>query len=182
MRCFWDLTKNLYQCVIIMKKTKFNIMINSEQSDYTEMATEVLAPLAQPPEELDVQSEKVEFYTEGELTVTKDGKYCLSYDESKLTGMDGSVTSVNFDMKNPELVTLMRSGNYRMAMVFESGKRHICTYQTPYMPIELCVVTKRLENTLTKDGGSLSVDYSIETNGMKCEITRLRLTAQRCER
>ena len=158
-------------------KRKFNIFIQSEQSDYSEIAAKKLIPTAEPMPMPEVESEKIEFYTEGELTLTRDGKYCLSYDESKLTGMEGSVTSVNFQLDDRGLVTLMRNGTFRMVMVFENGKRHICTYQTPYMPIELCVVTKKLENSLSEDGGTLRVEYSIETNGMRCELTKLTLRA-----
>ena len=158
-------------------KRRFNIRIHTEQSDYTEAAVSKLIPTAEPPTEVSAESEKIDFYTEGELVLGADGKYCLSYDESELTGMEGSVTSVNFDMSERGLVTLMRTGNYRMVMVFERGVRHICTYQTPYMPIELCVATRKLENSLGADGGELYVEYSIETNSMRCELTKLRLVA-----
>ena len=157
-------------------KKKFNILITSEQSDYREKS-ESKFPLA----DSDDEGESVEFYTEGDLTISADGQYTLSYDESELTGMEGAVTSVNFNLSEPSLVTLMRSGAYRMAMVFEQGVRHICTYQTPYMPIELAVTTKRLENTLTAEGGSLYAEYSIDAGGMRCERARIRLEAKECK-
>ena len=163
-----------------MKKTikkKFNITINTEQADYREISSSFL-PLADTPE---TECEKVEFYTEGELTLHGDGSYSLSYDESELTGMEGAVTSVNFNLSEPELVTLMRTGAYRMAMVFEAGKRHICTYQTPYMPIEMAVATKKLKNTLTEEGGILEAEYSIDANGMRCEYAKIHLEARECK-
>ena len=163
-----------------MKKTikkKFNINITTEQSDYREIATSRL-PLRDVGE---VECEKIEFYTEGELTINERGEYSLSYDESELTGMEGAITSVNFNTREPELVTLLRTGAYRMAMVFECGVRHICTYQTPYMPIEMAVVTKKLSNTLTEDGGVLEAEYSIDANGMRCEYAKIHLEARECK-
>ena len=160
------------------QKQKFNILINTEQSDYREINADRLLVLSDSAD-VDAECEKVEFYTEGELTISSDGKYCLSYDESEITGMEGSVTSVNFNTNEPGLVTLMRTGAFRMAMVFERGARHICTYMTPYMPIEMVVVTKRLENTLGEDGGELICEYSIEANGMRCERARMRLVAKK---
>lgn len=163
-----------------MKKTikkKFNILINTEQSDYRDIS-ESRFPLADTEED---ERESVEFYTEGELVISADGSFSLSYDESELTGMTGAVTSVNFNLSEPGLVTLMRTGAYRMAMVFEQGKRHICTYQTPYMPIEMSVLAKKLENTLTEDGGELRVEYSIDANGMRCEYAKMILEARECK-
>lgn len=162
-----------------MKKTikkKFNILINTEQSDYREIKSSRL-PLRDTEED---ERESVQFYTEGELKISADGSYSLSYDESELTGMEGAVTSVNFNLSETGLVTLMRTGAYRMAMVFESGMRHICTYQTPYMPIEMAVTTKKLINTLTEDGGTLEVEYSIDANGMRCEYAKMKLEAREC--
>ena len=158
------------------QKKKFNILITSEQSDYRD-TREAGFPLADGEDE----GENVEFYTEGDLVISSDGQYTLSYDESELTGMAGAVTSVNFNLSDPTLVTLMRSGAYRMAMVFEQGKRHICTYQTPYMPIELAVTTRKLENTLTAEGGHLYAEYSIDAGGMRCERARIRLEARECK-
>lgn len=158
-------------------KKRFNILINTEQSDYREMSASKLNVLSDAPD-MDAECEKVEFYTEGELTLGSDGRFCLSYDESEITGMEGSVTSVNFNTNEPGLVTLMRTGAFRMAMVFERGARHICTYMTPYMPIEMVVVTKKLENNLTESGGELVCEYSIEANGMRCERAKMRLVAK----
>ena len=95
-------------------------------------------------EELPIEEEEnepegpIEMFSEGELYITDD-RVIIAYDESELTGMEGSSTQVRFERNAPELVTMMRSGNVSTILVFEEGKRHICTYQTPYMPFEICV-------------------------------------------
>lgn len=157
-------------------KKKFDLLITSEQSDYKD-PKETVIPLAELPD-YEEEGETCEFFTEAELVLSSDGQFSLSYDESELTGMEGSVTSVNFNVGEPTLVSLLRSGAYRMAMVFEQGKRHICTYQTPYMPIELAVTTRKLENTLTENGGHLYAEYTIDAGGMRCERAKIRLEAR----
>ncbi len=99
----------------------------------------------------------------------KGGRIEIEYEESEITGMDGSVTKLFFDRDNPTLVSLLREGSVSTAFVFESGRRHLCVYNTPYFPIELCVDTLELENKLTFDGGSFRAVYLVEMNGVLAE-------------
>ena len=74
------------------------------------------------------------------------------------------------------MVSILREGAVSTALVFEVGKRHICAYETPYFPIELCVDTLELTNTLSFDGGTLHAIYQVEMNGMLAEKTDLYVT------
>ncbi len=112
-----------------------------------------------------------------ECTVAdKGGKIEIEYNESEITGMDGSVTKVVFDKSNPALVSILREGSVSTALVFEEGKRHLCVYQTPYFPIELCITTLSLENTLSYDGGRMNAEYLVEMNGILAEKTDITIT------
>lgn len=153
-----------------MNKIKFKINLTSKQSSYADISDHVIKVTADEPE-----YEKTEIYTEGTLTVSSDGTYCLCYDESELTGMEECSTNINFNENSRGFVTLLREGEYKTALIFESGHRHICVYHTPYMPFEMCIDTKKLENTISVFGGRLYIEYSIETNGMRCEMTKLTL-------
>lgn len=117
----------------------------------------------------------IELSTEGVLFISKNGKVTLSYDETELSGMDGTKTSVVFDKSDEGLITMMRQGSVNTALVFEQGSRHICVYQTPYMPFELCVHTLKVENRLL-DGGRLYLDYIIEFRGAQAEHNLFTLT------
>ena len=119
--------------------------------------------------------EPLEILTEGSLLVSKDGRVTLSYAETELSGMEGAKTGVVFDKGNEHLVTMMRSGPVNTALVFEEGSRHICVYQTPYMPFELCVHTLKVDNHLL-DEGRLYLDYIIEFRGAKAEHNLFTLT------
>ncbi len=128
--------------------------------------------LSSSPEEEDVL---LEIRTQGELTRDADGRISLSYDETELTGMEGSTTTVSFAENAPETVTMLRYGSVTTTLVFEQEQRHICVYETPIMPFEICIYARRVENGLTMDGGSMLLDYLIEIHGAKAERTLFEL-------
>lgn len=104
----------------------------------------------------------MELVTEGKLAV-QDGARCLSYEESELTGMEGTTTVFQVE---PEKVTLLRLGSVQSEMVFEEGRRHMSLYSTPYGNMEIGVRARRLNSTLELTGGRLEIDYDIEINHM----------------
>ena len=104
----------------------------------------------------------MELVTEGKLAV-QDGALRLSYEESELTGMEGTTTVFQVE---PEKVTLLRLGSVQSEMVFEEGRRHMSLYSTPYGNMEIGVRARRLNSTLELTGGRLEIDYDIEINHM----------------
>lgn len=104
----------------------------------------------------------MELVTEGKLAV-QDGALCLSYEESELTGMEGTTTVFQVE---PEKVTLLRLGSVQSEMVFEEDRRHMSLYSTPYGNMEIGVRARRLNSTLELTGGRLEIDYDIEINHM----------------
>ena len=108
----------------------------------------------------------------------KGGKIEIEYNESEITGMEGATTKVVFDKKEPTLVSILREGSVSTALVFEEGKRHLCMYETPYFPIEMCINTITLENSLTFEGGKMVAEYLVEMNGILAEKTHITLTVK----
>ena len=104
----------------------------------------------------------MELVTEGKLAV-QDGALCLSYEESELTGMEGTTTVFQVE---PEKVTLLRLGSVQSEMVFEEGRRHMSLYSTPYGNMEIGVRARRLNSTLELTGGRREIDYDSEINHM----------------
>ncbi len=115
----------------------------------------------------------IEIYTEGRLRITKDS-LSITYTETEITGMEGSKTVVSFNKSNPELVSMTRTGPTNTALIFEPHKRHICNYNTPFMPFEMCVRTLSMDNRLEADG-EFSIEYIIEVRGATAEHNRLFL-------
>ena len=102
----------------------------------------------------------IELVTEGRLV--RDGEsYTLSYQESELTGLDGTLTTIQVD---GEQVTLLRVGEFNSQLVFQEGRRHLSVYNTPYGAMSVGVHTRHLLAELSDQGGDIEVDYSIEVD------------------
>ena len=56
------------------------------------------------------------------------GKYYIAYEESELTGLEGTKTTVKLDGKT---VALIRTGTFPSHMLFAEDERHVGLYQTP---------------------------------------------------
>ena len=144
---------------------------------FSQLCSEIAeeAPEIEVPEELtQMEGEELEVNTDGHI-VYNDGRVELSYDESDLTGMEGSKTYISYDQNSADLVTMLREGSVSTALVFEQGRRHHCVYKTPYMPFEVCVHTLKVDNRIETER-SLFIDYIIEIRGAKAERTKLELT------
>ena len=106
----------------------------------------------------DQEPEIIELVTEG--TLEKDGNaWCVSYEESDLTGLKGTNTTFRVE---PGMITLTRKGPLNSQMVFQEGRRHLSLYNTPYGSMTIGVHTNHLMAELTDQGGDIEVDYAIE--------------------
>ena len=98
-----------------------------------------------------------ELMTEGVLE--SDGESLLiTYQESSLTGMEGTVTS--FRIQGAQVI-LTRSGTVNSQMVFEEGRQHTSLYDTPFGALSVDIQTSRLRHTLGEQGGLMEIRYSI---------------------
>ncbi len=104
------------------------------------------------------QTELAEFSTEGRLDC-HDGSGTLTYPESELTGMEGTVTTISF---TPEGAVLTREGSVTGRMDFSPGERNTFLYETPYGSATVGMETKRYSSTLTEQGGTLEIEYVID--------------------
>ena len=100
----------------------------------------------------------IELVTAGRLTRVGES-YTLSYQESELTGLEGTLTTIQVE---GEQVTLMRAGEVNSQMVFQEGRRHLSMYNTPYGAMAIGVNTRHLLADLTDQGGDIEIDYAIE--------------------
>ena len=100
----------------------------------------------------------MELVTAGRLE-REGNSYTLSYQESELTGLEGTLTTIQVD---GEQVTLMRVGEFTSQMVFQEGRRHLSMYNTPYGAMAIGVNTRHLLADLTDQGGDIEIDYAIE--------------------
>ena len=103
----------------------------------------------------------MELVTAGTLERDPEGGYTLSYEESELTGLEGTQTV--FRIKGGQ-VTLTREGGVNSMMVFEEGRRHLSMYETPYGALSVGVNTRRMRAELDAGGGEIEIDYAIEVD------------------
>ena len=122
----------------------------------------------------DIDPDATELMTEGTMEVTEDGMV-LSYEESELTGMEGTTTT--FEVKGPR-VTLIRSGAVNSQMVCEEGRQHTSLYETPFGELSVDIQTSVLKHNLTERGGLMEIKYSIAVEhtvtGRNCFKIRVR--------
>ena len=101
----------------------------------------------------------IELVTEGWLEPDGDDGYTLSYQESELTGLEGTLTTFQIER---DRVTLLRVGEVNSQMVFQEGRRHLSMYNTPYGAMAIGVNTRHLLADLNDQGGDIEIDYAIE--------------------
>lgn len=122
----------------------------------------------------DIDPDETELMTEGTMVLTEDGMV-LSYEESELTGMEGTTTT--FEVKGPR-VTLTRSGAVNSQMVFEEGRQHTSLYETPFGELSVDIQTSELRHNLSERGGLMEIKYSIAVEhtvtGRNCFKIRVR--------
>ena len=105
-----------------------------------------------------VDPDGIELMTEGTMTIADDGEITLSYHETELTGMEGTVTT--FSILN-DRVMLTRSGAVNSRMIFQLGVQHSSLYETPIGTLMVDVSTSSLSHRLNEHGGLLHIKYTI---------------------
>lgn len=96
--------------------------------------------------------------TDGTMKTDGDTVF-LSYEESEISGMEGTVTT--FEVRKDHVV-LRRTGAVQSKMVFEKGKKDISLYNVGFGATTIGVQARRLKNELGPDGGRLEISYGIE--------------------
>ena len=104
-----------------------------------------------------LEPDATELLTDAELRPTPEG-LLISYEESSLTGMEGTTTT--FEVQGPQVI-LTRTGSVNSQMIFEEGQQHTSLYETPFGELSVDIQTSRLRHTLTERGGLLEIRYSI---------------------
>ena len=124
------------------------------------MEKEVVISIRGTQQYADSDPDTIELVTQGRLQ--REGEsYTLSYQESELTGLEGTLTTIQVE---GEQVTLMRAGEVNAQMVFQEGRRHLSMYNTPYGAMAIGVNTRRLLADLNDHGGDIEIDYAIEVD------------------
>ena len=107
------------------------------------------------------EPEVTELMTEGAMTLEEDGEITLTYQETELTGMEGTTTS--FSIRD-DTVVLARTGMVNSQLVFQRGKRNSSLYETPWGMMQVDVFTTSLAHRLDGRGGILEIKFNISVD------------------
>ena len=106
---------------------------------------------------------EIELFTEAEMYLNKEGSIEISYVENEDDEQLKTNSKIIFSPSEPGLVIMSKEGAMNAVLSFEEGKQHICTYDTPFMPIKVYVDAKVVDNRLMTDG-ELRLNYTLNLN------------------
>lgn len=117
------------------------------------------------------EEEAIEVITKG-MFYKKENCYYAVYDETEISGMDGTRTTLKI---KPDKFTLIRMGTTSARIDFQNNKKYVSFYSTPYGPLELAVQTNKLDINVNDDGGNVYIDYTMALSGQKPSNTLLKV-------
>ena len=103
-------------------------------------------------DELD-EDNTLDFVTDGSYTYDNNVG-CVTYEESEVTGMPGTTTSV-FIM--PDQVVVDRDGSLTSRMVFKEGENTSFLYSTPYGRAVMGINTRKVSHSFNDKGGKAEI-------------------------
>lgn len=104
------------------------------------------------------EKQTVKVVTDGTMDFSED-VILLSYEETEVTGMEGTTTTFTIRKDN---VVLTRTGAVQSRMEFEKGKKDVSLYNVGFGTMTIGVKARRLKNELGPEGGRLEISYGIE--------------------
>ena len=126
-----------------------------------------------------VSPEVTELATEGVMTIREDGEMVLTYQESEITGMEGTTT--RFTIRGGTVV-LERAGLIVSRMEFKQGERSSSFYETPWGTMEVDIVTTKLAHRFTERGGVLEIAFTIAVNHQVTGENRFKVRVKEAAR
>ena len=108
-----------------------------------------------------------------------DGVGVLSYQESELTGLEGTRTSV---MVMPNQVVVDRDGMLTGRMVFREGVRDAVPYATPYGQMMLGIDTRKIRHNFNENGGDMEIDYVTDLGHAYVMKNKFRISVKEMEK
>ena len=120
------------------------------------------------------EKDTIELVTLGNYYL-KNSSYYIVYNETEVSGMKGTVTSVKAESKK---VTLNRMGASEMKHVFEEGVPDESSYVTSFGQFFSSVLPSKVEVDLTDVGGSINLEYELELDSHKIGYNELCITVK----
>lgn len=118
--------------------------------------------------ELD-KKDVIEVITPGDFVI-EENIFKAIYDETELSGMKGTTTTIN--ILKDEFI-LERTGTTNTKMEFELDKTAISLYNTPYGVMDLQIHTEELDIKINENGGDIRAKYAMGFSGQPPIMTEI---------
>ncbi len=117
----------------------------------------------------------IELITEGKRYIKNNAMYIV-YEESEISGMEGSTTTLKIEGDNR--VSMKRYGSADSHMVFEKGRHFSGEYKTPYGHFKMELKTRELMVDLPhgEKKGKIEIGYDMLIVGLAETQNRLVIT------
>lgn len=115
------------------------------------------------------KKDAIEVVTPGKF-IYENGIYKAIYEETELSGMKGTITTINILEDN---FILERTGTTNTKMEFELEKTAISLYNTPYGVMDLQIHTVELDININEDGGEVRAKYAMGFSGQPPIMTEI---------
>ena len=125
-----------------------------------------------------VSPEVTELATEGLMTIEGE-EVTLTYQESEITGMEGTTT--RFIVRG-DTVVLERTGMIASRMEFKQGERSSSFYETPWGTMAVDIATTKLAHRLTERGGVMEIAFTIAVNHQVTGENRFKVRVREAAR
>lgn len=114
----------------------------------------------------------IEVVTPGEFHIKDASRYEAIYEETEISGMEGTTTKLEI---YKDEITLYREGTTSTKMDFKKDNNTVTLYNTPYGMLELKIDTKDLKIDMDENGGEVEIDYNISIAGQPPQGTQLKI-------
>ena len=122
----------------------------------------------------DEEPDSLEFFTDGQY-LFQDQVACLSYQESEVTGLEGTRTSVTI---LPDQVVVDRAGTVQSRMIFKEGSKSSFLYSTPFGQATMGVDTRSIRQSVNEHGGKVEIDYVVDMEHAVVARNKFSITIQ----
>lgn len=120
-------------------------------------------------QKIDNEEEVIELVTPGKF-YKKDDSYFVVYDETEVSGMEGTTTTVKIES---ECVSLIRFGSVTTNLKFKKGVKNTSLYRTPYSILELTVNPLQVKVDVNDEGGEIRLQYELAAGGQQNSTNEL---------
>lgn len=121
------------------------------------------------------EDQNMELMTEGKFYI-KEGQYYFMYEESELSGMEGTRTLLKLGQ---DKVTMRRYGQNDSELTFEAGIRYDALYKTPYGHFDMEVVASKVDYQVDEEGNAnIELIYEISIKGLGENKTVMKINSK----